>query len=40
MIDWKIRPLVFYIQRLLMLVPNWKFKVVRSANAAADWIVV
>ena len=40
MIDWKIRPLVFDIQRMLMIVPNWRLRVVRSANAAPDWIAV
>ena len=41
MIDWKIRPIVLEIQRMLELIPNWKLNVVkRSANAAADWLAV
>ena len=32
--------MVLDIQRLLKIIPNWRLRVVRSTNAAADWIAV
>ena len=38
-IDWRIKPLVYDIQKLLKLIPDYKMVVInRKANAVADWI--
>ena len=40
-IDWKIRPLVLDIQRLLKLISERKMMLIsKEANAAANWIAV
>ena len=41
LIDWRVRPLVLDIQKMLKIVPNWKLMVIRrNANAATYWIAV
>ena len=35
-----VRPLVLDIQRLLRLVPDWKLRVIKRANAAIDWVAI
>ena len=38
-IDWRIRPLVYVIQKLLRLIPNYKVVLItREANPAVDWV--
>ena len=39
-IDWRIRPLVYDIQKLLRLIPDYKVVLITiEANATANWVV-
>ena len=41
MLDWRIKPLVVDIQKMLKLIPDCKIELIkRIANAMADWITV
>ena len=41
LMDWRIKPIMIDIQKMLRLVPYWRINVVnRSVNAIADWIAV